>query len=162
MMTVAVLTISDSGAEGTREDASGEVVREMIREFGTIVHSSILPDEPVFIKAALSELVGEGVNLILTTGGTGLSPRDITPEATMAVAERIVPGMAEAMRQAGMEKTPRAMLSRGVAVICKQTLIINLPGSPKAARESLQAVLPVLTHAVEKLCGDMSECAINE
>jgi molybdenum cofactor synthesis domain-containing protein len=123
-----------------------------------VVRARIVPDEPELIKAALVEWSGEGLDLILTTGGTGFSPRDWTPEATRAVIEREAPGICEAMRQAGMKKTPTAMLSRAVAGICGSTLIVNLPGSEKGVRESLDAIMEALPHGIDILKGKAGEC----
>jgi len=158
---VGILTVSDKGHAGERHDASGpELARLLPPEQFQVAAFKIVPDEREDITAALVEWSDkEGLDLILTTGGTGLTPRDITPEATLAVAERLVPGIPEAMRAAGLAKTPHAMLSRGVAVIRRCTLIINLPGSPQGARESLMAILPALPHALEKLQGSPAECA---
>ncbi len=159
-MKVGILTISDKGAKGEREDRSGPAIREMMEAAGgEIVRARIVPDEQDEIRAALIQWSDEGLDLILTTGGTGFSPRDWTPEATKAVIERETPGIPEAMRRAGMEKTPTAMLSRAAAGIRKSTLIINLPGSEKAVRESLDAILPALPHGVEILKGSATECA---
>jgi molybdopterin adenylyltransferase len=158
-MKIGILTISDKGARGEREDKSGPAIREMMEaEGGEIVRSRVVPDEPELIRAALIEWSDEGIDLILTTGGTGFSPRDWTPEATKAVIERETPGISEAIRQAGMRKTPTAMLSRAAAGIRKSTLIINLPGSEKAVRESLEAVMDALPHGVEILKGKAVEC----
>jgi len=158
-MKVGILTVSDKGARGEREDKSGPAIREMMEAAGgEIVRAKIVPDEQDEIRAALLEWSDEGLDLILTTGGTGFSPRDWTPEATKAVLDRETPGIAEAMRRAGMEKTPTAMLSRAAAGIRKRTLIVNLPGSEKAVRESLEAILPALPHGVEILKGTASEC----
>jgi molybdenum cofactor synthesis domain-containing protein len=159
-MKVGILTVSDKGARGEREDRSGPAIRQMMEAAGgEIVRAKIVPDEQDEIRAALIEWSDEGLDLILTTGGTGFSPRDWTPEATKAVLDRETPGIAEAMRRAGMEKTPTAMLSRATAGIRKRTLIVNLPGSEKAVRESLEAILPALPHGVEVLKGTASECA---
>ena len=159
-MKIGILTISDKGARGEREDRSGPAIREMIEAAGgEIVRAMIIPDEQDEIRAALIGWSDEGLELILTTGGTGFSPRDWTPEATKAVLDREAPGIAEAIRRAGMEKTPTAMLSRAVAGIRKRTLIVNLPGSEKAVRESLEAILPALPHGIEILKGEASECA---
>ncbi|MGZ4886727.1 MAG: MogA/MoaB family molybdenum cofactor biosynthesis protein [Candidatus Aminicenantales bacterium] len=158
-MRVGILTISDKGARGEREDKSGPAIREMMEAEGAeIVRTRIVPDEPDLIRAALIEWSDGGLDLILTTGGTGFSPRDWTPEATKAVIERETPGISEAIRQAGMRKTPTAMLSRAAAGIRKSTLIINLPGSEKAVREGLEAVMDVLPHGVEILKGTAVEC----
>ena len=159
MPRASVITLSDKGAEGLREDESGPAVAAMLGEAGFEVGQvDILPDEIEDIKAALIDKCGR-VDLIVTTGGTGLSPRDVTPEATLAVIERRIPGIPEAMRAEGMKITPRAMLSRAEAGMREGTIIINLPGSLKAARESLKAVLPTLAHAIEKARGDLSDCA---
>ncbi len=159
MITVAVLTLSDKGSKGEREDASGPMIREMLKGIDAEVkYYDILPDEKELIKGKLIEY-GKLVDLILTTGGTGLGPRDVTPEATIEVIERQIPGIAEAMRIEGLKKTRRAMLSRAVAGVRGKTLIINLPGSPKAVKENLEIILGVLPHAIEKIKGDTSECA---
>ncbi len=159
MITVAVLTLSDKGSKGEREDASGPLIREMLKGIDAgVKYYDILPDEKELIKEKLIEY-GRLVDLILTTGGTGLSPRDVTPEATIEVIERRIPGIAEAMRIEGLKKTRRAMLSRAVAGVRGKTLIINLPGSPKAVKENLEIILDVLPHAIEKIKGDTSECA---
>jgi len=154
MISIGVLTISDSGAKGAREDTSGERIRAMVSQLSEAVLSAgaIIPDEREQIEATLREWSDEKqVNLILTTGGTGLAPRDVTPEATKAVIEREAPGIAEAMRAFSLQQTPFGMLSRGVAGTRGHTLIINLPGSPKAVQECLECILPVLPHAVNLL-----------
>ncbi len=160
MFRVGILTVSDKGHAGERHDASGpELARLLPAEHFGVVAYQVAPDEPEAIAAQLvAWCERERLDLILTTGGTGLSPRDVTPEATLAVSQRLVPGLPEAMRAAGLARTPHAMLSRGVAVIRGCTLIINLPGSPRGARENLTAILPALPHALEKLGGDPSEC----
>ena len=158
-MKVGILTVSDKGARGEREDRSGPAIREMIEAAGgEVVRVKIVPDEREEIRAALLLWSDEGLDLVLTTGGTGFSPRDGTPEATKSVIERETPGLPEAMRRAGAEKTPTAMLSRAAAGIRKATLIVNLPGSEKAVRESLAVLLPALPHAIEILSGKASEC----
>ncbi|MDR2370607.1 MAG: MOSC domain-containing protein [Treponema sp.] len=156
----AVITVSDKGFRGEREDKSGPVVREIARAAGyRIEHCVILPDEQDLLEAELKRLADGGLaDLILTTGGTGFSPRDRTPEATLAAADRCAPGIAEAMRACGMAVTRRAMLSRGAAVIRGKTLIINLPGSPKAARENLECVIDELRHGLDILTGRDGEC----
>ncbi len=157
---VGILTVSDKGSRGEREDKSGAAIRELLSGIGAVVSAyRVAPDEPEDIKRALTEWSDYGLDLILTTGGTGFSPRDHTPEATKAVIERETPGISEAIRLAGLKKTPRAMLSRAVSGIRKCTLIINLPGSEKGARESLEAIMETLPHAVEILRGTASECA---
>lgn len=156
----AVVTLSDKGYAGEREDKSGPLVCEMITEAGYDVRKILLlPDEKEEIKKCLCALCdNDRVDIIFTTGGTGLAPRDCAPEATLEAADRNVPGIAEAMRLASLKMTPRAMLSRGVSVIRGQTLIINLPGSPKAVRENLEAVLPSLEHGLAILTGRAGEC----
>ncbi len=160
MFRVGILTVSDKGHAGERHDASApELARLLDPQQYEVKHFQIVPDEHEAIVAALVAWSDdEKLDLILTTGGTGFTPRDLTPEATLAVSERLAPGIPEAMRAAGLAKTPHAMLSRGVATLRSGTLIINLPGSPKGARESLEAVLPALPHALEKLQGSPAEC----
>ncbi|MDR0540573.1 MAG: MogA/MoaB family molybdenum cofactor biosynthesis protein [Spirochaetaceae bacterium] len=157
----AVITLSDKAAAGLRVDESGPVVREIAEKSGfSVVSAVVLPDEQSLLEAELKRICDTGIaELALTTGGTGFSPRDITPEATAAVAERLAYGIAEAMRAAGLAHTKRAMLSRGIAALRKKTLIINLPGSPKAARESLEAVITEVRHGIDILTGADSECA---
>ena len=155
-----VLTVSDKGSRGEREDKSGPAIREMLEAAGAeIVRTALVPDERDEIRAALIAWSDEGLDLVLTTGGTGFSPRDWTPEATKGVLDRETPGISEAIRAAGLSKTPTAMLSRAVSGIRKSTLIINLPGSERSVRESLAAVIGVLPHAVETLRGDSGDCA---
>jgi molybdenum cofactor synthesis domain-containing protein len=159
MITVAVLTLSDKGSKGEREDSSGPLIQDMLKSINAEVRFyDILPDEKELIKKKLIEY-SEKVDLILTTGGTGLSPRDVTPEATLDIIDKQVPGIAEAMRSEGLKKTSRAMLSRAVAGVRGTSLIINLPGSPKAVKENLHVILEVIPHAIEKIKGDPSECA---
>jgi molybdenum cofactor synthesis domain-containing protein len=157
----AVVTVSDKGALGEREDKSGPLIADMLKTADfAITERQIVPDERRQIEELLIDLSdNHKVDLIITTGGTGFARRDITPEATMTVAERAVPGIAEAIRAHSMQITGRAMLSRGVAAIRGGTLIINLPGSPKAAREGLEHILPELTHGLEILRGDTTDCA---
>ena len=160
MRRAAILTISDRGAKGEREDTSGPALKTILEKAGfSIVFLEILADDQQLIERRLRELADEScLDLVVTTGGTGVSPSDVTPEATLAVIDRQVPGIAEAMRVASLAKTPHAMLSRAVAGIRHQTLIVNLPGSVKGARENIEVLLPALDHAVEKIQGDPSEC----
>ncbi len=154
MITVGVLTISDGSARGLRQDTSGEVIRSMVTNLpeSEVRAGAIIPDERPLIESTLREWCDEKrLNLVLTTGGTGLAPRDVTPEATRAVIEREAPGIAEAMRAESLKHTPFGMLSRGVTGVRGRTLIINLPGSPKAVKECLECILPVLPHAINLL-----------
>ena len=159
MITVAVLTISDKGSKGERKDVSGPLIEDILKKIeAEVKYYEILPDEKRLIRKNLIKY-SKKVDLILTTGGTGLSPRDVTPDATLEVIEREVPGIAEAMRAEGLKKTRMAMLSRAVAGVKGETLIINLPGSPKAVRENLETILNIIPHAIEKIKGDPTECA---
>ena len=160
-MRVAVITLSDSGYAGKRADLSGPAIQEMVEERGwTVVQTTLLPDRREMLERELRRLCDGGLaDLILTTGGTGFSPNDVTPEATMAVVERPTPGIPEAMRYYTLQITPRAMLSRAAAGIRGRTLIVNLPGSPKAVRECLQAILPARDHGLEILKGTGGNCA---
>ena len=161
-MVFAVLCVSDRCSKGVCEDKSGPLIKELVSPLGDTREYLIVPDEKEEIEKALIYLCDEvKADVVLTTGGTGFAPRDITPEATRAVIEREAPGIAEAIRQKSLEITPKAMLSRAVSGIRKSTLIINLPGSPKAVRESLEFVLPVLPHAVEVLSGNTLSCGGN-
>ena len=159
-IAVGVLTASDKGSRGERQDESGPLIREMIQSIGgEILRSEIVPDEIETIRARLCAWSDQDhLDLILTTGGTGFSPRDHTPEATIQVCDRLAPGIPEAMRYQGLQATPKAMLSRAAAGIRGRTLIINLPGSLKGVRESLQAILPALPHAIEILRGEGGDC----
>ncbi|HEY0603889.1 MAG TPA: MogA/MoaB family molybdenum cofactor biosynthesis protein [Herpetosiphonaceae bacterium] len=159
---VAILTVSDRSAQGVREDTSGKMIEALVtaKLDAEVVAYQVVPDEQAHIAAVLQVWADDRVaDLILTTGGTGLAPRDVTPEATRSVIEREVPGIPEAMRAASLAVTPFAMLSRMVAGTRGQTLIINLPGSPKGVRENLLVVLPALAHGLDKLLGDPEDCA---
>lgn len=160
MIRVGVLTVSDKGSAGKREDKSGSTIKEMMRRLkAEVIIYEIIPDEKEEIKKKLKFMVDDlKIDLILTTGGTGLSVRDVTPEATKEVIEKDVPGLAEAMRMESFKVTPYAAISRAIAGIRKKTLIINLPGSPKGVRECLQIVLPAIPHAIEILKGEVGEC----
>lgn len=157
---IAILTISDKGAAGLREDLSGPAIREMLAGLDAeFVAADIIPDERVLIAERLIHYADKVCcDLVLTTGGTGFSPRDVTPEATLEVIDRQAPGIPEAMRAKGLAKTPMAMISRAAAGIRGRTLIVNLPGSVKAVKENLEVILPVLPHAMEILRGEGGEC----
>lgn len=161
MIRAAIITVSDKGSRGEREDLSGPEAGRLLEAQGIeVVCTLVVPDEPYLIKAALIDCADrQGLDLIVTTGGTGVTPRDVTPDATREVLEKEIPGMAEAMRQASMAKTPHAMISRALAGLRGKTLIINLPGSPKGVRENLAVVLPAIPHAVEKIQGSDKDCA---
>ena len=157
-MRVSILTISDKGSRGEREDKSGTAIREIVQEMGgQVVAHDIVPDEQASIEHALRSLA-QSADLVLTTGGTGIAPRDVTPEATRAVIEKEVPGITEVMRQKSTEIVHTAMLSRAVAGTLRSTLIINLPGSPKAVRECLSFIKDAIPHALELLGGAAGEC----
>jgi len=157
---IGVLTLSDKGSRGQRVDASGPLLTELVAPLGEVVFQQLLPDEQAQIEELLRVWSDrEQLDLILTTGGTGLAPRDRTPEATREVIDREVPGIAEAMRIQNLVSTPRAMLSRGIAGLRGKTLIVNLPGSPKAVKENLQVILPALEHALQTSSGNGAECA---
>ena len=164
MFTAGILTISDKGSRGERQDKSGEAIREILSKTDArIVNYAIVPDEKeLIIEKLVSWADKDNLDVVITTGGTGLTPRDVTPEATLAVVDRIVPGFAEAMRAESLKKTPHAMLSRAVVGTRGKCLIVNLPGSPKAVRECLQVILPALPHAVETLKGQAGECGTSE
>ncbi len=155
-MRLGILTVSDRSAMGEREDESGPLLAERVQSKGwTVVESTVLPDDVDQISSLLKDWSDSGkVSLILTTGGTGFAKRDVTPEATLEVVDRLAPGLTEAMRTHGMKKTSHAMLSRAVAGIRGNTLIVNLPGSPKGARENLDVILPALEHAAQVLSDD--------
>ena len=161
MYHAAVLTFSDRSFWGERPDTGGPLVVELLKNGGyEVTVTAIVPDEQARIEEKLRQIADSGkVQLLVTTGGTGFAPRDVTPEATLAVCERLTPGIPEAMRYASMQVTNRAMLSRAQAGIRKGTLIINLPGSPKAAKENLEAVLPAIGHGLEMLSGRPADCA---
>ncbi|MBU0945075.1 MAG: MogA/MoaB family molybdenum cofactor biosynthesis protein [Proteobacteria bacterium] len=155
-----VLTMSDKGARGEREDTSGPFLQQLLTEQGYVSRAyAIIPDQVERIKEKLISWVDEEkIDLILTTGGTGVAPTDVTPEAMLEVIEKEIPGMADAMRAASLRKTPNAVLSRGMAGIRGTSLIINLPGSKKAARENIEVLLPALAHALDKIQGGTSDC----
>jgi molybdenum cofactor synthesis domain-containing protein len=161
MKRAGVLTLSDKGSEGLRQDLSGPIIIEILKGLGISVEvSAIIPDDLTLIQERLTSWSDEqSLDLIVTTGGTGLSSRDVTPDATLTVIDKRVPGMEEVMRFESLKKTPHAMISRAVVGVRKHTLIVNVPGSPKAARECLESIAPALPHALDKLGGDMSECA---
>lgn len=160
MFRIGILTASDAGSRGEREDLSSKVIMEMITSVGEVVEYKMVPDNRADIAAILKSWSDElKLDLILTTGGTGFSPRDITPEATLDIVERQVPGIPEALRAMSYQKTNRAMLSRGTAGIRGATLIINMPGSPIACREYMEFLLPVLGHGLEILTGKAANCA---
>lgn len=152
-MTAAVLTVSDSASQGKRPDLSGPALVQLLKENGvTVTATDVIPDERLRIEASLLQLA-DMAQVVITTGGTGLGPRDITPEATAAIADRLVPGIAEWMRNQGAAHTQFALLSRGICAVRGKTLLLNLPGSPKGAVESLRSVLPLLPHAISILAG---------
>ena len=162
MITAGVITVSDKGARGEREDISGKEIIRLIKDIpAAVMEYEIIPDETDIISRKLIELVDvKKIDLVITTGGTGVSPRDVTPDATLRVIEKEVPGMAEAMRRESTSKTPCGMISRAVVGIRKQSLIVNLPGSPRAVKENLSVILPALKHTIEKIKGDESDCAV--
>ncbi len=158
----AVITASDKGYKGERKDDSGPLIEGFLSPWGDITEYSLLPDDYSMLVRSFKKMAKSGIHAIFTTGGTGLSPRDITPEATLEVCDKMVPGIPEAIRHATSSKTEKAMLSRAVAGICGSTLIINLPGSPKAVLECLEVLSPVLQHALETLTGKSENCADTE
>lgn len=161
MIRVGVITSSDKGSRGERKDLSGPTLIELVKDIGgEVVEYVVLPDEQALLAEKMRQWADElGLDLILTTGGTGFSMRDVMPEATLSVADRLVPGIAEVMRRESSKVTNKAMLSRAIAVLRKQTLIINMPGSPKAVRECFAAIAPAIPHGIQILKGEASECA---
>ena len=161
MFKVVILTISDRGSKAERDDASGPLIREMIKDLpAEVIQYGIIPDDKEQSIQALKKSADHSkADLVLTTGGTGLSPRDVTPDATLKVIDREVPGFSDAMRAESLKKTPHAMISRAISGVRGSTLIVNLPGSPKSVKENLSVILPALPHALSKLKGDPSECA---
>ena len=161
MFTAGIITVSDKGSQGKREDLSGPAIAEMLMGAAIEIKTTIIiPDEIDQIQKAIINFADvEELDLILTTGGTGVSPRDLTPDATLKVIDKEIPGMSEAMRYQSSKITPHAMISRAVAGIRRHSLIINLPGSPKGAKENLAVIMPALKHAIEKIKGDDTECA---
>ncbi|MEA1961198.1 MAG: MogA/MoaB family molybdenum cofactor biosynthesis protein [Bacillota bacterium] len=156
---IGILVMSDKGSRGEREDRSGKQIQEMLGPEFSVDYYDMIPDEKQVIIDRLHQLCDEmALDLVLTSGGTGFSPRDVTPDACLEVIEKPVPGIPEAIRSYGMQKTPKAMLSRGVAGLRGKTLIINLPGSVKGVRESMEVILPILPHGIDTLRGDSSEC----
>ncbi len=164
MITIGIITASDKGSKGERVDTSGPLIEELLKDVGGIVKEyAIVPDEREKLSETMKHMCDNlELDLVLTTGGTGFSPRDVTPEATLDVVDRLVPGIPEAIRMKSLAITPKAMLSRAVAGIRKQTLIINLPGSPKGVRESLEIILPALSHGIGILKGVEGECGSEE
>ncbi|HWR08661.1 MogA/MoaB family molybdenum cofactor biosynthesis protein [Sporomusa sp.] len=160
MFNIGIITASDKGARGEREDLSGKAIAEMLAELGVVKHYVIVPDEREALSQAMIHMADTlQVDLILTTGGTGFGPRDVTPEATLDVIDRQAPGIPEVMRAKSLAITSRAMLSRAVAGLRARTLIINLPGSPKGVRECLETILPALEHGLSIAKGEAGECA---
>ncbi len=160
MKQAGVLTISDSSSQGLRRDITGPAIEKRLKQAGFMVRYAVVPDDIQAIKHRLIKWSDEGFDLVITTGGTGFSPRDVTPEATKAVLERDAPGISEAIRAKGLLETPMAMLSRGVSGLRGGTLIINLPGSPKAVNSALELVMPVFEHAILKAHGDVTPCHV--
>lgn len=160
IIRAGIITVSDRGSQGAREDLSGPEVARLLQGIDCRIEQTVIvPDEAERIREMLVRLADEEkLDLIVTTGGTGVSPRDVTPDATLAVIQKEIPGMAEAMRRASAAKTPHAMISRAIVGIRGASLIVNLPGSPRGARENLEVLLPAIPHAVEKIKGDETEC----
>jgi molybdenum cofactor synthesis domain-containing protein len=161
MLTVGVITISDKGSSGERQDKSGPAIQELLKPLPAEIKCyEVIPDDAALISGRLIHFADIlRLDLIVTTGGTGVGVRDFTPEATKAVLDKEIPGMAEVMRTESLKKTPHAMISRAVVGVRGQSLIVNLPGSPKAVRENLMAILPAIPHAVAKIKGDDQDCA---
>lgn len=162
MIKAGVITVSDKGSAGQREDQSGPEVERILKTIGIeVMRRAVIPDEMQQVRDVLVDFADQQeIDLIVTTGGTGVAPRDVTPDATLTVIDREVPGMAEAMRRESCKITPHALISRAVVGIRGRTLIINLPGSPRSVRENLAVLLPALPHAIEKIKGDPRECAV--
>ncbi len=160
MLSVAIITISDKGSRGEREDLSGPAIRQLVETLSVdVVSYQIIPDDKTDISSAIRKCADTlKCDLIITTGGTGVGPRDVTPEATRDVIEKEIPGMSEVMRVEGLKKTPHAMISRAVVGIRGRSLVVNLPGSPKAVKENLQAILPAIPHTIAKIKGDDADC----
>ena len=161
MFSAGIITVSDKGSRGEREDLSGPAIEELLTPLpAEVKFYTVIPDDTGAIATTLRECTDDrALDLIVTTGGTGVGPRDVTPEATREVIEKEIPGMAEVMRFEGLKKTPHAMISRAVVGTRGQSLIVNLPGSPKAVKENLSALLPALSHAIDKIKGDEADCA---
>lgn len=160
MISVAIITISDKGSRGERNDTSGpEIEKALDKKIYSVKDIVIIPDEKKLIVKELKKFINKHYDLIFTTGGTGLGPRDVTPEATFEVIEKPLPGFSEAMRIQNLKSTPFSIISRGICGISKRTLIINLPGSPKAVKECIEVILPAIPHAVRSLKGKIAECA---
>ena len=161
MYRVGIITASDKGSRGERIDESGQKIKDIVSQFGyEVSYYKVLPDDKETLSNEMKKLCDENlVDIILTTGGIGFSKRDNTPEATLEIAEKLVPGISEAVRNYSMQFTKKAMLSRAVSVIRKETLIINMPGSPKAVKESMECIMPALNHGLDILKGTASECA---
>jgi len=154
MIKIGIITVSDRSFKKEREDLSGLLIHKMVKKLGQVIDYRIVPDEKTVISQNIKDMIDKlKVDLVLTTGGTGLSPRDVTPEATAEVIEKILPGFGEIMRLKGFEKTPHALLSRAIAGVRGKSLVINLPGSPKAVEESLELILPAIPHALEVIKG---------
>jgi molybdopterin adenylyltransferase len=162
IIQAGVITVSDKGSAGRREDQSGPEVERMLKTVGIeVIRRAVIPDEIHQIRDALVDFAdSQKIDLIVTTGGTGVAPRDLTPDATLGVIDKEVPGMAEAMRRESHKITPHALISRAIVGIRGRTLIVNLPGSPRSVRENLAVILPALSHAIEKIKGDPKECAV--